>query len=682
MENALFDTALTDNDEALTTAEYGHKTFTAIPIEDALVQRAIDGDEDAFESLFMGTYRYVFATAAKYLNNDQDIYDAIQDTYLKVYKNLSHLEAASSFYPWLHRICENCAKDILVINSHRTVPLEEQAAISDDGIGVNADVAADIAEVLKQLPPEQAELLVRVYYDKLRVAEIARMQGVPVTTVHNRLNAAKKKLKALLKTRGIDRPIYGGDLIALLSAAIRNAIGTELLSMAVAEEILHKVTGHKNVRAASIISHFARRQRSRAALRIATLLLGGSVALTAAVLVTALLLFKAFNGGDKQNDSGTTAVPSPISSVTTAIPTSTTAYTSTTAGGSSDTDTTASTTTTTTSGTTTTTRKPIEFVGSFVNNEVFGTHAEDARMPIATTDGYVYAVVKGDLVSVKCGERSPTVLIEHFTDRYGDSIHHLNVFEGKVYWVSQNPDGRFILNRCESDGSEPLAVPFTASDCTYLTNLLVTKTGVYYCAGIHGVVEHQKSGTLYRADFDFNIQDQLEGVADFTLIHDNLYCLFGNGNYGRPARIDRISLQNPTYLESDLWSYGSLYAFGEYLVLDSFSPYGHSGYGSNADLEILDTASGKQVWRWYAENGDKTDIRDVTEDGTIFFLFNDTPRSYNLRTEESTTLSSLQGTVYGGRRYFIENDILYVSNPDGTSPQQLYGFPLSVTVKP
>ena len=78
-------------EDLLATVDSGEHIFAVAPVKDTVILQAMANDQKAFETLFMGTYRYVFATARKFLSNDQDIYDAIQDTYLKVYKNLSRL---------------------------------------------------------------------------------------------------------------------------------------------------------------------------------------------------------------------------------------------------------------------------------------------------------------------------------------------------------------------------------------------------------------------------------------------------------------------------------------------------------------------------------------------------------------------------------------------------------------
>ncbi len=67
-------------------------------IDEGLVKSAIDGDKKAFEQLFMLTYGYVYMIAKKRLFHDDDIYDAIQETFTKVYSNLNRLSSPSAFF--------------------------------------------------------------------------------------------------------------------------------------------------------------------------------------------------------------------------------------------------------------------------------------------------------------------------------------------------------------------------------------------------------------------------------------------------------------------------------------------------------------------------------------------------------------------------------------------------------
>lgn len=56
----------------------------ALPLDAAVVRRAMTRDREAFTQLFYQTYRYVYVVVAAVLPNDEDRHDAVQETYLRV----------------------------------------------------------------------------------------------------------------------------------------------------------------------------------------------------------------------------------------------------------------------------------------------------------------------------------------------------------------------------------------------------------------------------------------------------------------------------------------------------------------------------------------------------------------------------------------------------------------------
>ncbi len=164
----------------------------------------------------------------------------------------------------------------------------------------DSEVNLDITEVLSRLSHEQSELLIRVYYDGMTVTDIAKMQGIPKTTVYSRLNVAKKELKRLLKLRGIEKAMYGGSAVAMFATVIRNAIGTDLLSIAVADEILHKVISGDKKRAA-VIGTIARKQRNEATIRFASKILLFCGVICALLVMVIYHLSDGFKFGDNSN---------------------------------------------------------------------------------------------------------------------------------------------------------------------------------------------------------------------------------------------------------------------------------------------------------------------------------------------------------------------------------------------
>lgn len=280
-----------------------------ITIEDAkatlthnsdLIQGAINGESKAFNELYLQSYRYVFFVIRQYISDDETTYDAIQETFIKVYKNIGSLREPASYYGWLTSVAKNTAIDILRTKPSETELVYEEkndATLKDEQ--TNKDVSLDIETVLKKLDPQDADLLSLVYYDGMRISQIAKMKGVPKTTVYSRFNKAKKNLKAQLKVHGIDKAIYSGNFVAMITTAIRNIIGTALLSFAIAQQILNSVIGKKSKKELAV-AKIIHAQQKKAILKIASCIVAISM-VTSAVTALTLIDWSRFKFSDDEN---------------------------------------------------------------------------------------------------------------------------------------------------------------------------------------------------------------------------------------------------------------------------------------------------------------------------------------------------------------------------------------------
>ena len=257
------------------------------------VKKAMQGDKESFSLLFMQTYQPMYRVVKGFLNRDEDVYDAMQNGYAKAYKYLSRLQAPEAFYTWLKKIMENAARDVRADIMGHEVAHEDMSEFADELSVEYADSSerrADIQDVLAQLDPRQAEVLTLHYYDGMKLTEIARMLHEPTSTVRSRLAAAKKTVLALFREKGIDRTLYGGSVAAILTCALRNAVGSSILSAVVAQDMLdHILTGQrKDSKEATALYRLLEEKRNRAIRRLASLLIVPtvSVALVAVLLVT------------------------------------------------------------------------------------------------------------------------------------------------------------------------------------------------------------------------------------------------------------------------------------------------------------------------------------------------------------------------------------------------------------
>src|SRR4051812_11503203 len=80
----------------------------AEPSDETLAARAAAGDDSAFETI-VGRYQArVFRLVCR-LTSDTDAPDVLQETFLRVYRNLPSFRGESQFGTWLYRIASNAA---------------------------------------------------------------------------------------------------------------------------------------------------------------------------------------------------------------------------------------------------------------------------------------------------------------------------------------------------------------------------------------------------------------------------------------------------------------------------------------------------------------------------------------------------------------------------------------------
>lgn len=266
-----------DRDTLQTGADFPEEDTPAPRLEPALVQRAMEGDNQAFSILFHSTYRMVVMTVRRYLSEEQALYDAVQETYLKAYLHLDSLRTPEAFCSWLRQIARNSAIALQQKQDRDRalfLPYDETDRLhTEEDRSAEQDIRLDIRTLLNGLPSEQEELLVMVYYDGMKLSEIARIQNTPYSTVSSRFQKARRELKRRMQEQGIRRPVYGGSFLAMTAAAMRDMIGTNLLSAAVAQQILDSVLEKaEDTRPIDTVTLLlASRRRNAAVLRIAAL---------------------------------------------------------------------------------------------------------------------------------------------------------------------------------------------------------------------------------------------------------------------------------------------------------------------------------------------------------------------------------------------------------------------------
>jgi RNA polymerase sigma-70 factor, ECF subfamily len=185
--------------------------------EHELVRKSQAGDRLAFEELVRRYDRDVLRLAMNLVHRAEDARDIYQESFLRVYRNLSRFRFECSFYTWLYRIVTNVGLDHL---RRRTSHREDQAPVPEEAEGGTRDffdrqpelsaasnpeksllgqeVGEKIRDAMKRLSPRERIVFEMKHYQGMRLRAIGEMLGTSEETVKNSLFRATKKLRASL----------------------------------------------------------------------------------------------------------------------------------------------------------------------------------------------------------------------------------------------------------------------------------------------------------------------------------------------------------------------------------------------------------------------------------------------------------------------------------------------------
>lgn len=170
----------------------------------ALVQA---GDIDFFGVLVHRYKEKMIRYARKFLSDNEDINDIIQEIFIKVYKNIQSFDIKRKFSPWLYRIAHNELVNALKKRKKNILPIFEvdtflPHSFQDNSFGQNID-RQDIQKIINKcldlLEPKYREPIILYYLEDLSYKEIAEVMRVPISTVGVRIKRAKEMMKSIFK---------------------------------------------------------------------------------------------------------------------------------------------------------------------------------------------------------------------------------------------------------------------------------------------------------------------------------------------------------------------------------------------------------------------------------------------------------------------------------------------------
>lgn len=176
------------------------------------VEQAKAGREEGFTFLYENTYRNKLYIAMKYMKNEQDAMDVLQDAYIKAFARLDSLQDANAFPGWMSTIVVNTAINALqkkkaVLFSDLQNENDEgdvfEYTLEDENMSTQPEMACTVQEtqdmvreLISSLSDEQRICVLMFHLEGYSIKDIATVLNCSENTVKSRLNYGRKNIKA------------------------------------------------------------------------------------------------------------------------------------------------------------------------------------------------------------------------------------------------------------------------------------------------------------------------------------------------------------------------------------------------------------------------------------------------------------------------------------------------------
>jgi len=163
-----------------------------------LVERAREGDHDAFTALVDASIARLDAAARLVLRDPELARDAVQETLIRVWRDLPGLRDPGRFDAWLHRLVVNACLDLA--RRRRRRPMEVELTPLD--MPEMRDIAGDFADrqllddALRRLDERHRAVIVLHFFLGMPLSEVAASLRIPVGTAKSRLHYSLATMRA------------------------------------------------------------------------------------------------------------------------------------------------------------------------------------------------------------------------------------------------------------------------------------------------------------------------------------------------------------------------------------------------------------------------------------------------------------------------------------------------------
>ena len=179
-------------------------TFRKETEEERWLRKALDGDNTATEWIYRKHVRYLSALCSRYITEDEDIKDVLQESFIKIFTSLDSFEyrGEGSLKAWMAKITLN--ETLKFVRNNSRLPIDsiddKDTNIANGDSMETEDIPTDVLhQFIRELPDGYRTVFNLYVIDDKSHKEIAQLLGIKENTSASQLHKAKSMLAQKIK---------------------------------------------------------------------------------------------------------------------------------------------------------------------------------------------------------------------------------------------------------------------------------------------------------------------------------------------------------------------------------------------------------------------------------------------------------------------------------------------------
>ena len=175
----------------------------SVEVDPHLLERFVQGDQAAFESLFRQFQPEVYGWILRIVRDRGSAEDALVEAFWRAYRSRSRFDPSRSFGAWMRRIATNAALDHLSAARKRGPVSPGDAEGTSMTDAVPHELRDSIRVAFARLPPRLGVVATLALIEQQPLADIADALDLPIGTVKSRVFRATRLLRQELARLGV-----------------------------------------------------------------------------------------------------------------------------------------------------------------------------------------------------------------------------------------------------------------------------------------------------------------------------------------------------------------------------------------------------------------------------------------------------------------------------------------------